>query len=176
MVGSIEKRKGHDILLKSIEKLDKETRNKIHIIFCGSDKNSSKDNLKWLLQIENSTNTSDIITHIEYQDPIEIYQMADIFCLPSRQEGFALVVIEAMLAKCCIIRSDTEGATEQITHGKTGYIFKKNNVDELTALINNLVSNPDLIKNISIEAQKSALEKFTTRQMTINTLNVYNKI
>lgn len=173
-VGSIELRKGHDLLLKAVESLDKAIKNKIHVIFLGS----SKDNQTrpWLDNLIETTNTGNLVTCFDYQNPIPFYNIYDVFVLPSRLEGFPLVIIEAMMSECCVIRSNVQGAYDQINHGEDGFIFENNNYKQLAELLETVIENEPLRLQIAKKGKEKALKKFTIEEMTNGTLSVYEKI
>jgi glycosyltransferase involved in cell wall biosynthesis len=173
-VGSIEIRKGHDLLLKAVESLDISIKNKIHIIFLGS----SKDNQTrpWLDNLIEKTGTSNLVTCFDYQDPKPFYNIYDIFVLPSRLEGFPLVIIEAMMSDCCIIRSNVQGAYDQISHGEDGFIFENNNYKELTVLLKAVIEDEPLRLKIARKGKEKALKRFTIEEMTKGTTKVYEKL
>lgn len=173
-VGSIEKRKGHDILLNAISNLPINIRNQIHIVFIGSSKDGKTN--EWFSNLINQTNTNNIITRIEYCNCCELYKIFDVFIFPSRLEGFGLVVIEAMLSGCCVIRSNTEGAYEQINHGIDGFIFENEKVTQLSGIIEMLIQSPYKIKEIAQKGQEKALRLFTCERMAKEIVEVYNKI
>ncbi|WP_291071792.1 glycosyltransferase family 4 protein [Empedobacter sp. UBA5637] len=173
IVSSIEKRKGHDILLNSIKKLNELNEN-IFLVFVGSYK--SPDEEGWLENEINNTDLIDKVCIVPYQDPKPFYDMMDIFVLPSRLEGFGLVVIEAMLSNCCVVRSDTEGAYDQISHGETGFIFKNENIEELKSIIEHLIKDESLRERVALNGKKFALNNFTSDIMADNTLKVYQKV
>ena len=173
-VGSIEKRKGHDLLLKAVENLNSTIRNKIHVVFLGSSKDSTTR--PWLDGLIETTNTSDVVTSFDYQDPKPFYAMYDIFVLPSRLEGFPLVIIEAMMSECCVIRSNVQGAYDQIDHGINGFIFENNDFKELAKILARVIENKTLMLEIAKKGKEKALSKFTIEAMTKGTLDVYKKI
>lgn len=173
IVGSIEPRKGHDILLKAVTLLPCECRNRIHIVFLGSDKSSNKANTKWLNKIIEETQTRDIVSHFEYQSSKLFYKISDVFILPSWVEGFPLVTIEAMLSGNLCIRTDAEGAYEQIMNGVTGYIFPKGDVGRLAQILKEIILNDELRASIAVHGRDYALSHFTSDIMAEHTLSVY---
>ena len=177
LIGSVEKRKGHDLLIEAIKGMGKEAREKVHIVFVGSDKQHDHSSQKWLDELIVSNNLQKAVTHIEYTTKVkDIYQCLDISTLPSRKEGFALVVIEAMLADCCVIRSDTEGAYEQIENGVSGYVFENENVEQFRCYLQEMILNDEKRISIAKNGQTRALELFTSDVMAKNTFEVYKKI
>lgn len=61
-----------------------------------------------------------------------VYQMADIFVLPSRSETWGLALNEAMAGGSIVIASDKcGGAIDLIENGTNGFIFKAGNKEDL---------------------------------------------
>lgn len=169
LVGTIQHRKGHDILINAISLLPDHIKSNLHILFLGD---GEKDFVTNLLK---EKELSKQCTFLPFQDPLKIYPLIDINILPSRLEGFGLVVVEAMLMGNCVIRSNTEGATEQITHGKTGFIFENENYSELSNILLELIENKELRNQVSQAGQTYALEHFISDIMVDKTLTVYQK-
>lgn len=176
LVGSIEKRKGHDILLKAVSKIPENLKEKIHIVFLGSDKNNDTKNTEWLDNCIHSYNLNSIVTRFEYQNPLIFYKISDIFVLPSWQEGFPLVVLEALLSECLCIRSDAEGAYEQIVDGKTGFIFPKGDDESLSKILFRIIEDNVLRSDVKKAGRRFALNYFQSETMAINTIKVYEKV
>lgn len=173
LVASIEKRKGHDILLEAIYNLPESVKNRIHVILVGSSKDGRTND--WLRGIINMYGEGRV-TCLPYQDPAIFYKLFDIFILPSRLEGFPLVILEALLSNCCVIRSNTEGASEQIISGKDGFIFENENINQLTDILKKVITDDTLRKNVTKAGKIKALSLFTNETMAKNTIKVYNKI
>lgn len=176
IVGSIEPRKGQDILLRAVAQLPKKCRDKIHVVFLGSDKTSDKSNNRWLEKTVAETNTADILSHFEYQDSKLFYKISDVFLLPSWVEGFPLVVIEAMLSGNLCIRTDAEGAFEQIIDSETGFIFPKGDVAKLTLILEKIILDDAFRAQIAENGRNYALNHFTSDIMADNTLKVYSRL
>ena len=51
----------------------------------------------------------------------ELYQVADIFCFPSKREGLGLAAIEAMSSGLPLITSNINGIKDYSIDGVTGY-------------------------------------------------------
>lgn len=62
-----------------------------------------------------------------------VLQQGDVFVLPSRHEGFGLVLIEAMAAGLPVIAARTGGAAELVRDGVNGLTFEPDNPQDLAA-------------------------------------------
>ncbi len=175
LVGSIEKRKGHHILLSALMRCPEDDRKKIHVVFCGSSKTGT-ENRDWLYNIIDSTLGWNCVTHIEYTESKEIYDILDLTVLPSSLEGFLLVSIESMMSGVCVIRSASEGASEQIIDGETGRLFDVNDIDELSNILHELINNDEERKVLAENGRHYALSHFSAKIMAENTIKVYKKI
>lgn len=72
----------------------------------------------------------------------DVYADADIFCLPSRGEGFPLALSEAMAAGLPAVGfSDCTGVNDLIEDGKNGFLVSRS-VDELAKALRVLMSHP----------------------------------
>jgi glycosyltransferase involved in cell wall biosynthesis len=95
----------------------------------------------------------------------DYYDQAELFVLPSRNEGYPNALIEAMSLGCPCVAMDCEfGPSEIIRHQKNGLLVQDNNIKELTAAIYKILSNP-ILKN-----------KLATNARQINTTNSLKNI
>ena len=174
LVGSVERRKGHDVLLKAVRQMPPALRDQVHIVFLGSSKDGRT--VDWLNGEIERSGLKQQVSWFQYQSPEMFYKIFDIFALPSHQEGFGLVVLEAMLSGCCAVRSNTEGAYEQIEDGKSGFIFEDGNVSQLSGILSRLVEEPALRRQVAKAGREKALGEFTSDVMARNTIEVYKKL
>ncbi len=176
LVGSIEPRKGHDVLLNAIAGLPSEMRQQIHILFVGSDKNEDQRSQRWLDGLVESTGLGDCVTQIKYCDPYPLYKIMDIFVLPSRQEGFPLTAVEGMMSGICVVRSNCEGADLQITDGVDGRLFQVDDVEGLRSILAELINNSEYRRTLACVGQKKALHDFSIERMAKDVCAVYKRL
>lgn len=74
---------------------------------------------------------SDIISVGKIANPKEVLSIADLFILPSETESFGLSALEAMAVKIPVISSNTGGIPELNIHGKTGYMSKVGDYEDM---------------------------------------------
>lgn len=69
-------------------------------------------------------------------DVTPFYRTADLFVLPSLEEGFGLVLVEALAEGLPVVATDCPcGPAEVLDNGKYGRLVPVNNVDEMAAAI-----------------------------------------
>lgn len=90
----------------------------------------------------------------------ETYRRAAIFCMPSRQEGFGLVYIEAMRHGLPVVASIHDAAPEVVIDAKTGYTVNLDHPGELAERLIHLLKNPDDARQLGREGQTRWAEHF----------------
>lgn len=166
-VGSYEYKKGIDILLEACKGME---RDDYHIVLLGD------GDTIWVDNLINNSGIKDKVSTFRFQDPVEFYSAFDIFVLPSRNEGFPLVALEAMMMGIVTIRSNVSGAYDMINDGNTGFIFENENVKQLREIIDYLLDNEEEVIRVSNNGKINVLNKFTEDIMIENTLNVYRTL
>ena len=73
---------------------------------------------------------------------------ADIFCLPSRQEGFGSVLLEAMAAGLPIVAADAGATPEVAPHGEVALLVDPDDVEELARSLTTLLGDPGLRRRL----------------------------
>lgn len=89
---------------------------------------------------------------------VKYYNMADIFILPSIQDGFGMVLLESMACGTPIIASKFTGATSIDSSKIFGHILNINNSREISKTVNHFMKNPDQLKIMSENCQKIITE------------------
>ncbi|MFZ0426935.1 MAG: glycosyltransferase family 4 protein [Acidobacteriota bacterium] len=92
------------------------------------------------------------------------YFEADVFCLPSRQEGFGIVFLEAMAAGLPIVAARAGAVPEVIGDGEVGLLLKPGDAEELRDKLALMLGNSGLRLRFS-EAARERAEKFGTRRV-----------
>lgn len=77
----------------------------------------------------------------------------DVLVIPSRwYENSPLVLLYALATRTPVIVTDVKGMSEFVKDGFNGYTFKKNSVEELTALMQKIVDDPSCVERLSQNA------------------------
>jgi glycosyltransferase involved in cell wall biosynthesis len=170
LVGRLNWNKGHDILIDAV----RQARNAVpemslKCLFVGSG-NQEQQIKEYAFASEDD---SHCFIFLGYVDELrEVYWTSDIFALPSRSEGFALVVAEAMCCGTVPIRTPGGGALDQIEEGKTGYIVPFDDAEALSKAIQKL-ANQDLRLQMGKQCAEYASSVFDLELMVKKTVELY---
>ena len=90
---------------------------------------------------------------------------ADIFVLNSSYEGLPHVILEAMTVGIPIIATDAGGTKEVVNNEKTGLLIPVGDSEALQIAINRLLSDPELVQNLVLNAKKYSESSFSYSAM-----------
>jgi glycosyltransferase involved in cell wall biosynthesis len=104
--------------------------------------------------------TVDLVGSLSGADGIrEELARATVFCLPSRQEGFGIVFLEAMAAGLAIVAADCGAVPEVAPHGEVSLLVEPDDVDGLAEALILLLREPDLRRRLA-EAGSARWQRF----------------
>ena len=78
--------------------------------------------------------------------------------MPSVNEGFGIVYLEAMSQKCAVIGTNGEGIMDIIEDGENGILISPDDVDGLAEKIEKCFRNSKYYKKISVNGFETAQE------------------
>ena len=116
--GNLKPVKGIDLLVKAFSGLE-DTRIHLHILGTGPE----WAQLKAIAQVERVSDRVFFHGNIRHDDMSIWYNAADLFCLPSLNEGTPNVILEALACGLPVVASDTGGIPEMITP-ESGALFE----------------------------------------------------
>ena len=172
IIGNLENRKGHDVLINSLPKIIKKfPLIKLYII--GSTSNINKKNLDILIE---NLKINDNVEWIPYQNNIEnIYRGLKIVVMPSKNyESFGRIAVEAMAFKKPIVASNVGGLKEIISNKHDGFLFDNGDSNKLADIILEILNNNDLYDNLIKNGYKKFRLNFTSDIMSKNYYNLLN--
>ncbi len=103
----------------------------------------------------------------------ELYQETSIFALPSRIEGFPMVLMEAMSQGCPSVAFRIQGSTEEMVEEGSGLVIEDGDVDGFRSGLSSLIESDVLREEMSKKAIHS-VERFS-QESFINHWMMYIK-
>jgi glycosyltransferase involved in cell wall biosynthesis len=151
-VGNLIEQKGCSILIKSLSKIyNLQPHLKVEIIGDGPELKKIKNLVKSLGLV----NVVSFFGQILHDDVMKHMLKCNIFVMPSWDEAFGVVYLEAMSFRKPIIATKNEGISDLIVDGKNGFLVKSRDVDDLADKLYKLISNPGLRESIGNEGFKT---------------------
>jgi N-acetyl-alpha-D-glucosaminyl L-malate synthase BshA len=128
------------------------------------------------LQVAEQEGVSRNVVFLGKQESVaELLACADLMLLPSENEAFGLVALEAMACGVPVIASDVGGVSEVVTHGEGGCLFPVGAVDEMAASALAFLSDADRWKKASAEA-RAAAEHFSQETVVSQYERLYQRV
>ena len=158
-MSSAERYKGHDALLEIWPRVVERHPNAVLAIAGDGDDRARLEAKSKDLNVQGSVTFAGRIGDSALAG---LYARSRFFVMPSRDEGFGLVFLEAMrAAKACI--GGTGAAAEIIDAGVTGMVVDPDNRSELLAAILRMYDEPDTCRRFGEAARARFLAEFTDR-------------
>jgi phosphatidylinositol alpha-mannosyltransferase len=104
-----------------------------------------------------------------------LYKSSDLFVLPSNQESFGIVILEAMASGLPVVASAVGGITNLVKDGQTGLLVPPYNSDILAKAIIKLLGNPELIQKLSEEGKKQ-VQNYSWSEIADKTEEIYQEV
>jgi glycosyltransferase involved in cell wall biosynthesis len=104
------------------------------------------------------------------------YRSLDLMLLPSRWEGFPLVLIEAQLRGIPVLASAVDGNVEALDFGRSGFLLSPDDESAWVGALEEFLSKPALCREYGERGQVFARRVLTSATMAHNTNAVYEKV
>ncbi len=150
-LGKINKRKGVFDLLQAFAELAPEQREKSQLILAGSGE------VEQVRSLAESLNLKEYITFPGWIDTArrnELLSKADVFVLPSYNEGLPMALLEGMSWGLPVITTPVGGIPEVVTHNENGLLVNPGNVQQLAEALQSLIESESLRLDLGSAARK----------------------
>jgi len=107
------------------------------------------------------------------QDVVPFLQAADIFVLPSVQEGLSLSALEAMALGKPVVACRVGGTPEVVVDGETGLLVAPGQPTELASALEKLLADPPRARTMGEAGQRRVKEAFDFEHMVSKIERVY---
>lgn len=164
-VGGLVPQKGVDVLIESFKRI-KATDTGLVIVGDGPE----RKRLEAL-----ATGVKDIRFLGRREGLKGILTKSDVLVLPSREEGFGLVLLEAMALGTPVVATNVGGIPEIVDDGVSGILVEKDNPEQLADAVVKVLEDEELRKTLIEHGRKKA-KRFTWEKMGSEVDRVYEDI
>jgi glycosyltransferase involved in cell wall biosynthesis len=158
-VGKFERKKGQDVLIKAFAFIASDYPN-LRLVLVGA-KDVELRNLQKLCVASGLEARVSFFTDVPHAQIADHFNQASIFVLPSRQEPFGIVLLEAGCFSLPVIASKVGGIPEIIEDGTTGLLVEHDQPHELALALRSLLDNPAKGKAMGKALQLRVSREFT---------------
>ncbi len=165
LVGRLNLVKGHDVAVDAIRLLRRDRPDlAVKCLFAGA--GSQRAEIEAYAHRDDADRAAFVFLGFVNTDAAlrDIYWAADVLLLPSRREGFPLVVPQAMCCGAVPIRTPGGGCEDQIEDGVTGFVVPFNDPPALAARIG------DLADTARRNAMREQAVAFASARFTLATM------
>lgn len=110
------------------------------------------------------------------RDAVSLMAGCDVIAVPSRQEPFGLVAIEAAAVGRPVVASAVGGLKEIVVDGETGFLVPPEDPAALAAAIGRLRDDPALAVRLGLAGRRRYLDLFSAARMIEATEAVYRDV
>ena len=171
-VGSLIPRKGLPFLVEAAKKIVKEYRETKFIIV---GEGPLKNQLLRKLEAANLSGNFTFLGNVKEDMLPAVYNCADVFALPSIQEGQGIVLLEAQASAKPVVAFDVGGVNEALLNVETGLLVKRGSTDKFADAIMKLLSDTALREKMGANGRRFVAENFTWDICAQKMLNVYHE-
>ena len=102
----------------------------------------------------------DVVFLGKLESVAELLSCADLFLLPSAQESFGLVALEALASGVPVVGTSGSGISEVVDDGETGALHPVGDVAAMSASGIRILRDPAVWKRMSENGRERAVERF----------------
>lgn len=163
-VGSITDRKGVKHLISISNKIDKGT---LAIVGPTKTKSALED-----LSSKLCTEHAKVLGYIPDQELYDLYALSDLFVLPTQQDTFPLVLLEAMMNQTPIVATNSGAIPRQI--GNSGIAVE--DPENIPPLVNDLIQDQSKLEHMGDVARQRVTENFSWKSVADEHLSIYEEV
>jgi glycosyltransferase involved in cell wall biosynthesis len=142
-----ERPKGYDKVLRAVQEIAKKD-NSIRYLFVGKYENEEKKRLDLLIE---ELGIADLVQFSGFVPDEEIesyFNLADLYVMPSKKEGFGIIFIEALYYGLPVIAGNKDGSVDALANGAFGLLVDPDDQNVITAAIEKVIADKtDYIPN-----------------------------
>ena len=171
-VGRLERRKGHDVLVRAARRLVAAPRGaRPQVLLVGDGPSRA--------ELEALAAQLDVAADVRFAGNVADVRPAlaatDVFVLPSREEGMSNALMEAMAAARPVVATNVGGNGELVAHGTTGLLVAPEDPDALADEVSMLLENPARAAALAAAGHDFVTSRYGARAMVAQLERFYEE-
>ena len=106
----------------------------------------------------------ELYTNVPHAQALRLMSQGDVFVLPSRAEGFPIVLLEAAALGLPVVATDVDGVPELIRHGQDGLLVPAEDAKALAAAVARVLDDRLLRDRLAESLSRRVEQGFSWRQ------------
>lgn len=160
LVGSLERRKGQDVLLEAVRKLSQEDRGRCRFIIVGEELEEGIA-AKVRAAADEEDSRINYIRRLSRGRMLELYNNIDCLICASRDDPMPMTVTEACMMGRVVICSDNTGSAPLLERYDAGIVYHDDDPEELAECIKRVMTDHSRMGGLRGNARKLYEENFT---------------
>jgi glycosyltransferase involved in cell wall biosynthesis len=177
-VGTVSRRKGMEPLFQAMAQVFEERPSTVFRL-AGSppgDNTESKQEQLLALLPTRHRNQVQFLGRVPHERLPALYNQAAVAVFPSLSEAFSLTCVEAMATGCPVVMTSLGSGPEIVSDGNSGLLADPRSPKQLSQAILRLLNQPELRRTLSTHARERAVNRFSLRKLTADTLCAYRAL
>ncbi len=180
LVGRIDPAKGQATFIKAAAGLvgTRESQSNLKFVIVGEEtRGSDSGHFNELREMVRQFRLEDSVIFTGYQENIpQVMSALNIMVMPSRQEAFGLVAIEAMAMQCPVLISRGGSAEEIVGNEDYGLLVRPDDAFDLQRQIRFLLEHPEIRLEMGRKARMHVQTWYDRKKRLVNTLSLYDRV
>jgi glycosyltransferase involved in cell wall biosynthesis len=170
IVAALERRKGHDVLLRALAALDGAPPWRCRVCGGGSQHEA-------LQRLAADLGIAPRVRFLgEQRQVADVLAALDVFVMPSRHEGLGVAVLEAMAMSLPVVASAVGGIPEAVKAGETGLLVPPDDPTALAAALRELGRDGERAKRMGHEGRTRVVAEFSMEAMAGRYERLYDEV
>lgn len=155
-LGRLDDNKSPDVLIRAASRVI-DSFPRVGLVFAGDGSYEQYEALSDELGIRDKCTFLGWVTGDEKE---ELFEKAAFLCLPSKNEGMPMSILESMAHGVPVIATSVGGIPQVVVNGWNGFLMHVGDVEELSILLEKLLSSPSVRRQLGANGREMATKKF----------------
>lgn len=170
--------KGQRELLRAFAHVQNQLQN-VHLLIVGADA-QEVEGTSFSAELKALARTLGVEQKVSFTGPRadvpRVMAACDLFTMPSFEEPFGLVFLEAMAMKKPVVALDNGGTPEVVEHGRSGLLSAPQDISALATNIVTLLRDAPLRARMGEYGRSQVLERFSAARMAADAAAAYERL